>query len=120
MPADRRRHERFPLHVAATLRAEGATGRGEIVDLSPGGLRVKRIDDVPAAGAARVTLEVRAGRTATASGRVAWTSGRGVGIEFQHVSPEMRAFVDELRRVSPVLRTALVKQIRGADVQFSG
>lgn len=118
MSAERRQHERYDVQIAATLVTPVQTGKVEILDISKGGVRLKLIDAIGAQGTATVTFELADNVYGEALGRVAWSSGRGIGIQFTRINKELERFLDELGTIKPVLRTGLIRRIRNPVIEL--
>jgi hypothetical protein len=91
-----RKHRRYPTGNKVLYAASGAasvTHAGQILDVSPGGCRLKGPHLIPVGGRVRVIalgIELE--------GQVRWTAaGREMGIEFQKPALVVQALLDDLR-----------------------
>ena len=121
-PQERRAFPRIPCGVRVQIRASGELVAAELMNLSPSGMFIK-----PNVGAAKDSLRLTAllGPDETlvfrlrlhghpslyeATGRVAWKSDLGIGIDFLEVSEPLRAFIQQLAD-APDRAPALLGQI---------
>src|SRR5580700_12158905 len=75
---ERRRFERRKLHVAATIEVRGLRFEGQIIDLSPGGARIRF--DVPLAAGEELDVVLRALNQLGA--QVVWRRQGEAGVRF--------------------------------------
>lgn len=102
--AERRRHRRAETELGIRVHASGHTMRGRSVDLSRGGVRIRRVDDeaaCPAVGsAALVELELGPRGWIAQDGRIVRCDFTDLAIAFDAVAEQVaRAIDEELRTV---------------------
>src|SRR5688572_26536736 len=90
---ERRRHYRAGIEAGAVIHASKVALRGRIVDLSLGGVRVRRVDDnapTPAPGTtAMVELELGGGGWVAQDGRIHRCALGEIVIAFGPLAPEV-------------------------------
>ena len=91
---ERRRFERSRLIIDVFFDGEDLTGVASTQDISPGGLYMNTRAEIPEG--AVLTLRVPlGGRDLVCNGEVVYSNpGRGVGINFQGLSAEDRAYIE--------------------------
>jgi len=91
---ERRQHERSRLIIDVFFDGADLTGVASTKDISPGGLYMNTRAELPEG--AVLTLRVPlGGRDVVCNGEVVYSNpGRGVGINFQGLSDEDRAFIE--------------------------
>ena len=96
---ERRRHFRAEIEAGAVIHAARVALRGRIVDLSLGGVRVRRTDDTvafPSAGAAAmVELELGDGGWISQDGRVQRCERDEIVIAFARLAPEVEDVIED-------------------------
>lgn len=102
--AERRRHHRAETELGVRIHASGSTLRGRSIDLSRGGVRIRRADDdaaCPAVGsAALVELEFGPRGWIAQDGRIVRCDFSDLAIAFDAVADQVaRAIDEELRTV---------------------
>ena len=92
---ERRRFERSRLIIDVFFDGNDLTGVASTQDISPGGLYMNTQAEIPEG--AVLTLRVPlAGRDLICNGEVVYSNlGRGVGINFQGLSDEDRAYLEQ-------------------------
>lgn len=91
---DRRRHDRFPVELAATMEIDGRTLSGRTIDLGRGGLLLAPIDGFKPAAGRSLTLQVaRLGRIAV---RVVSQSSLGTHCAFAQSDTEASVQIERL------------------------
>jgi hypothetical protein len=102
LPANRRRHARFPLGLPVKLQVAGRTEVTvvEIVDLSVGGLRLRSLaDEMRMAQRATLTFVLSDLRPCRAGGRVTRVERDGtfvLALELEQTNDAFRSFVASL------------------------
>ena len=91
---ERRRHERSRLIIDVFFNGDDLTGVASTKDISVGGLYMNTRAEIPEG--AVLTLRVPlGGRDLVCNGEVVYSNpGRGVGINFQGLSAEDRAYIE--------------------------
>ena len=91
---ERRRYERSRLIIDVFFNGDDLTGVASTKDISPGGLYMNTRAEIPEG--AVLTLRVPlGGRDLVCNGEVVYSNpGRGVGINFQGLSAEDRAYIE--------------------------
>lgn len=102
--AERRRHHRAETELGVRIHAAGNTLRGRSIDLSRGGVRIRRVDDdaaCPAVGSvALVELELGPHGWIAQDGRIVRCDFSDLAIAFDPVADQVaRAIDEELRTV---------------------
>ncbi len=96
--SEKRKTERLSLEISAQCNFNGKILEGYCLDLSPGGLRLHIIDDIPINSKVVVSLDTKP--PLKLSGITKWRQKKGLGnllgIKFLELSPEQDA---DLRRV---------------------
>ena len=96
---ERRRHFRAGMEAGAVIHASTLALRGRIVDLSLGGVRVRRVDDnapCPAPGtAAMVELELGRGDWVAQDGRIHRCELSEIVIVFSSLAPEVEDLIED-------------------------
>jgi methyl-accepting chemotaxis protein len=91
---DRRRHDRLPVELAATVRIGGRAVTTGTIDVSLGGVLLKRADGAALHPGAMLDSEID--RLGSVRLRVAATSAMGIHCAFQDLSPEVQIRVQQL------------------------
>jgi hypothetical protein len=111
--SERRRHERVPVDVPATVVEGGAAQAGRLRDVAAGGVFVASA--APATPGARVVLRFRMlrQRVCEAAGVVVRTGGdeRGFAVAFERTNPAMDSFVHSLARLPEHLRVIYLADV---------
>ncbi|MEZ4398701.1 MAG: PilZ domain-containing protein [Kofleriaceae bacterium] len=96
--AERRRHHRADTELGARIHAAGLTVRGRSVDLSCGGVRIRRDDDqgpCPAVGtAAMIELEVGPRGWLAQDGRIVRCDFSDLAIAFDALAPDVAGWIE--------------------------
>lgn len=96
---ERRRHLRADTELGARLHAAGTVLRGKSVDLSRGGVRIRRVDDAgpcPAVGtAALIELELGPGGWVAQDGRVVRCDFADLAVAFDAVADAVARLIDD-------------------------
>jgi PilZ domain len=91
---ERRRHERSRLIIDVFFNGDDLTGVASTQDISPGGLYMNTRAEIPEGALLTLRLPL-GGRDLVCNGEVVYSNpGRGVGINFQGLSDEERAFIE--------------------------
>lgn len=92
---ERRRYERSRLIIDVFFDGSDLTGVASTQDISPGGLYMSTKSEIPEGSL--LTLRVPlAGRDLVCNGEVVYINpGRGVGIHFQGISDDDRAYLEQ-------------------------
>ena len=91
---ERRRHERARLIIDVFFDGADLTGVASTKDISPGGLYMNTRAEIPEGAALTLRIPL-GGRDVVCNGEVVYSNpGRGVGINFQGLSDEDRAFIE--------------------------
>lgn len=97
MGDERRRHMRADTELGARIHAVGATVRGRSIDLSLGGVKVRRVDDAvpcPAVGsAALIELELGPGGWIAQDGRVIRCDFNDLVLQFDPLADEVAQLI---------------------------
>ena len=92
---ERRRYERSRLIIDVFFDGSDLTGVASTQDISPGGLYMHTKSEIPEGAVLMLRLPL-AGRDLICNGEVVYSNaGRGVGINFQGLSDEDRAFLEQ-------------------------
>lgn len=92
---ERRRHERSRLIIDVYFNGEDLTGVAGTKDISLGGLYMNTQADIPEGSVLMLRLPI-AGRDIVCNAEVIYSNpGRGVGIRFQGMSEDDRAFLEK-------------------------
>lgn len=92
---ERRRYERSRLIIDVFFDGSDLIGVASTQDISPGGLYMSTQAEIPE-GAVLMLRVPLAGRDLICNGEVVYSNpGRGVGINFQGLSEEDRAFMEQ-------------------------
>ena len=91
---ERRRYERSRLIIDVFFNGEDMTGVAGTKDISPGGLYMNTKTDIPEGSLLTLRIPV-AGRDIVCNAEVVYSNaGRGVGVRFQGLPEEDRAFLE--------------------------
>jgi hypothetical protein len=92
---ERRRFERRPMHVAASIEVRGERFEGQIVDLSPGGARIRF--DAPLAAGEEMNIVLQ--ELTQLGAQVVWRRDHEAGVRFllapEDVAPRLEAVLEE-------------------------
>ncbi|HYH87411.1 MAG TPA: PilZ domain-containing protein [Pyrinomonadaceae bacterium] len=92
---ERRQYERARLIIDVFFDGNDLTGVASTQDISPGGLYMNTQAEIPE-GALLLLRVPLAGRDLICNGEVVYSNpGRGVGVNFQGLSEEDRAFLEQ-------------------------
>ncbi len=92
---ERRQHERSRLIVDVFFNGEDVTGVAGTKDISAGGLYMNTRTEIPEGALLTLRLPL-AGRDVVCNAEVIYSNpGRGVGVRFQGLSEEDRAFLEK-------------------------
>lgn len=94
---DQRNYERIPYLMQVTCETEVECFHDFILDLSPGGIFLETVKELPVGQNVTLIMEFRnqSGPT-TVKGHVAWKGINGVGIQFHFDTPEQQAQMEKL------------------------